>query len=255
MQALDEWIVGLGGGHRLVVLLLVAVLLGLRHATDPDHLAAVSMLIANDREDGSRRAARLGLAWGLGHASTLVLFGIPIILFKSYIPATAQDAAEAAVGLLIIALAIRLLHNWRSGSFHSHRHRHGAVEHRHLHSHRASPRGAHGLQHSHSHATEHRLGRSATQAYAIGLVHGTGGSAGVGVLLIAGIPGHGPAAAALVLFALGAAASMSALSCGFGYALTREPVSIRALPMTPVMGVATLLFGVWYALAAVVPVL
>ena len=249
MHALDEWIVGLGGGHRLFVLLLVAVLLGLRHATDPDHLAAVSMLIANDREEGSRRAGRLGLAWGLGHATTLVLFGIPIILFKSYIPATAQDAAEATVGVLIALLALRLLHNWRSGSFHSHRHRHGAIEHRHVHSHGAD------VHHSHSHATDQRLGRSAAQAYAIGLVHGAGGSAGVGVLLIAGIPGHGPAAAALVLFALGAAASMSLLSCGFGYALTREPISLRALPLTPVMGVATLLFGVWYALAAVGPVL
>ena len=65
------------------------------------------------------------------------------------------------------------------------------------------------------------------QAYGIGLVHGMGGSAGVGVLLLAGIPDHGEAIAALVLFALAAAASMAALSSGFGYASARPGAAPR----------------------------
>ena len=73
-----------GGG--LLVVLFVALLLGLRHASDPDHLAAVSTLIASDPEDGTRRAGRLGLAWGAGHALTLALFGLPIVLLHAYLP-------------------------------------------------------------------------------------------------------------------------------------------------------------------------
>jgi hypothetical protein len=104
--------------------------------------------------------------------------------------------------------------------------------------------------HSHRHEPEVQLGRSSLQAYGIGLVHGMGGSAGVGVLLLAGIPGQGEAVAALILFAAAAALSMAVLSSGFGYVLTRGPVVRRVLALAPAMGVITLLFGAWYALGA-----
>jgi ABC-type nickel/cobalt efflux system permease component RcnA len=244
MLGIDNSIAQLGGGQTLLVVLAVALLLGLRHATDPDHLAAVSTLIASEPEDGTRRAARLGLAWGLGHASTLFAFGLPIVLFNSYLPEPAQDAAELIVGLVIVALAIRLLARWRRGRYHAHLHRHGELEHRHLHPHERGP------QHSHRHAPEVRLGRSPRQAYAIGLLHGMGGSAGVGVLLLAGIPRRGEAAAALILFAVAAAVSMAMLSSAFGFALTRGPVMRRLLALAPGLGFATLAFGVWYSLGA-----
>ena len=82
-------------GEALALVLLVALLLGLRHASDPDHLAAVSTLIASDPEDGTRRAGRLGLAWGLGHALTLAAFGLPIVLLQAYLPERCSAAAEA----------------------------------------------------------------------------------------------------------------------------------------------------------------
>ena len=86
MFGLDDWVAELAHGEALAVVLAVALLLGLRHASDPDHLAAVSTLIASEPEDGTRRAGRLGLAWGLGHATTLALFGLPIVLFHAYLP-------------------------------------------------------------------------------------------------------------------------------------------------------------------------
>jgi high-affinity nickel permease len=141
MFGLDDWIAEMAQGEALVAVLAVALLLGLRHASDPDHLAAVSTLIASEPEDGTRRAGRLGLSWGLGHATTLALFGLPIVLFHAYLPDGAQRAAEALVGLMIILLASRLLVRWRRGHFHAHAHRHGDIEHRHLHPHE-SP-GAH----------------------------------------------------------------------------------------------------------------
>jgi ABC-type nickel/cobalt efflux system permease component RcnA len=244
MFGLDDRIADLAQGGGLVVVLLVALALGLRHASDPDHLAAVSTLIASDPEDGSRRAGRLGLAWGAGHALTLALFGLPVVLLQAYLPEAAQRTAEAAVGLVIMVLAIRLLLRWRRGHFHAHPHTHGGVEHRHLHPHEHS-------HHEHSHDPAAQLGRTRRQAFGIGLVHGTGGSAGVSVLLLAAIPSSGEAVAALVVLALGTAVSMAALSSAFGYAITRGPVLTRMLAFAPAMGVVTLVFGCWYTLGAI----
>jgi ABC-type nickel/cobalt efflux system permease component RcnA len=243
---LDDWLVELARGEALAVVLAVALLLGLRHAADPDHLAAVSTLIASEPEGGTRRARRLGLAWGLGHSVTLAVFGLPIVLFHAYLPEAAQRAAEALVGMMIMLLAARLLRRWRRGHFHAHPHRHGELEHRHLHRH-----DDHGVRHEHAHQPEARLGRSPLQAFAIGLVHGVGGSAGVGVLLLATIPGQAEAVGALLVLALGTALSMALLSSAFGYAITRGPVLRRTLAFAPAMGVLTLAFGGWYALAAV----
>ena len=231
---------------EFALVLAVAVGLGLRHASDPDHLAAVSTLIASEPEGRTRRAGRLGLAWGLGHATTLALFGLPIVLFNAYLPDAAQRGAEAVVGLVIMVLAARLLVRCRRGHFHAHSHRHGDTEHRHLH-----PHEARAARHDHAHEPEARLGRSPAQAFGIGLVHGMGGSAGVGVLLLATIPDQAQALGALMVFALGTAASMAALSSAFGYAVTRGPVLPRMLAFAPAMGLVTLAFGGWYTLGAV----
>jgi ABC-type nickel/cobalt efflux system permease component RcnA len=230
---------------ELAVVLAVALGLGLRHASDPDHLAAVSTLIASEPEDGTRWAGRLGLAWGLGHATTLTLFGLPIVLFHAFLPDTVQRGAEALVGLMIMFLAARLLVRWRRGHFHAHAHRHGSTEHRHLH-----PHEDHGARHDHTHQPEARLGRSPVQAFGIGMVHGMGGSAGVGVLLLATIPDRAAAVGALMVLAVGTAVSMAALSSAFGYAITRGPVLRPMLATAPAMGVLTLAFGGWYALGA-----
>ena len=243
MFGLDDWIAGLAHGEGLAAVLFVALLLGLRHASDPDHLAAVSTLIASDPADGTRRAGRLGLAWGAGHAATLAAFGLPIVLLQAYLPDTAQRGAEALVGLMIMFLAARLLLRWRRGHFHVHVHRHGDLEHRHLHPH-------HGHDHDHQHQPELQLGRSPWQAFGIGLVHGAGGSAGVGLLLLATIPDRAEAVAALLVLAGGSAVSMALLSSGFGYAITRGPVLRRMLAFAPAMGLVALAFGGWYTLGA-----
>lgn len=243
MFGLDDWIAELAQGGGLLIVLLVALLLGLRHASDPDHLAAVSTLIASDPEDGTRRAGRLGLSWGAGHALTLALFGLPIVLLQEYLPDWLQTAAEVAVGVVIMSLAVRLLIRWRRGQYHAHLHRHGDTEHRHLHPHVNAA-------HDHTHDAEARLGRTRWQAFGIGLVHGTGGSAGVSVLLLAAIPDRTEAVAALIALAAGTAVSMALLSSAFGYVITRGPVRTRMLALAPVMGVLALAFGGWYTLGA-----
>ena len=243
MFGLDDEIAGLGGGDSVIVALVMALLLGLRHATDPDHLTAVSTLAMCEGERGRRRAGLLGLAWGAGHACTLTALGLPIVLFGAYLPSWAQQALEVAVGVLIVALGLRLLARWRRGYFHTHVHVHDGVPHAHPHVHE----GAHG-PHEHSHPED--LGRSPRAAFGIGLVHGAGGSAGVGVLLVAAVPGAAAGLAALVVLALGTAAAMALVSSGFGYALSRGPLLRRFEHAAPVLGASSMAFGAWYAMAA-----
>jgi high-affinity nickel permease len=239
MLGLDDKIAALSDGRSVWIVLAVAVLLGLRHATDPDHLAAVTSLVAGGRERAGRAAGKLGLYWGLGHATTLFAFGLPIVLLNQYLPERVQQAAEAAIAVVIIVLATRLLVRWRRGHFHVHRHEHGGLAHSHLHGH-AGERG-----HAHPHRARSPLG-----AYAIGLVHGLGGSAGVGILIVATVESREIAVLSLVLLAVFTTVSMTMLSGGFGLTLASRPVRAAFNGVAPVLGVASLAFGVWYGLSA-----
>jgi hypothetical protein len=232
MFGLDDFLASYSDGTSLVLVAVVAVLLGLRHATDPDHLAAVTTLIAST-ERRARDAARLGLAWGAGHALTLFALGVPIVLNSAYLPERVQQSAETAIGFLIAGLAVWLLVRWRRGAFHAHTHEHDERSHVHLHSHRAAPH-------------EHARTRTPFGAFAVGLLHGIGGSAGVGILLVSTIDGTELALLALAILAAFTAASMTLLTTGFGLTLANRSIGRLA----PALGVASLAFGAWYALGA-----
>ncbi len=225
MFGLDDWIAGFSEGASVAVVLLVGVLLGLRHATDPDHIAAMTTLVASGREKATRSAARLGAWWGIGHGITLIVFGVPILLAEHFLPERVQQGAETAVAALIVFLALRLLVRWRHGYFDLHAHPHPEQDH------------------------HHRV-RTPLGALGIGLVHGIGGSAGVGILLLAAIPSETVAVVSLLLLAIFTAVSMSLVTAGFGLTLSVRPVARAANAVVPVLGVASLAFGVWYAAAA-----
>jgi hypothetical protein len=205
----DDWIAGFGHGHPLLVATVIAVLLGLRHATDPDHLAAVVTIVAAEDDRRVRRAARLGLVWGIGHGTSLVVFGIPIVVASSYLPAPVRTATDIAVGLTIVALAVRLLVRARPG--------------------RSRP-----------------AVRSRAAAYGIGLVHGMGGSAGLGLLLLASIANQALALTALFLFAGCAAISMTMVSAAFAASIDGPSATARINRVAPVLACASALVGFWY---------
>src|ERR671923_2122407 len=104
MFGLDDKIASFSDGTTIAIVIVVSMLLGLRHASDPDHLAAVTTLVASGKERAARRAGALGLTWGLGHATSLFAFGLPIVLYRAYLPDVLQRAAETAVGFLIVGL-------------------------------------------------------------------------------------------------------------------------------------------------------
>ncbi len=232
LESADHWLTGLFSGAPLLVALGIALLLGLRHASDPDHLVAVTSLVAS--QDGDTRvAARLGAWWGLGHATTLLLVGIPLIAFKSEMPSWLESGAEKAIGAVILLLAARVLWKWLRGDYRAGRHQHEDSAHRHL-------------QHGHDH--RHATARTPAQAFGIGLLHGLAGSGAVAVLLLTGLPGRLEAAAALAVFAPATLVSMAAFTAAFAWVLTRpaiEPV-YRGI-LIPLVGTFGLIFGLWYA--------
>jgi high-affinity nickel permease len=215
VAGLDHALAALAHGGGLAFALLVALLLGLRHATDPDHLTAVTTLVAGGEQCGARRAGTLGAAWGAGHAATLLAVGVPLVLARGALPPSVERGAEAAIGVVIVALALRLLRR----------------------------------RHAPAHAE--RRGRMPLAALGIGALHGLGGSGGVALLVVAAMPGRTAAALALALFATAAALSMALVSAAFGLAVGSDAVAHRFARLTPLLGTAGIAFGACYALAAI----
>lgn len=152
---------------------------------------------------------RLGWWWGVGHAATLLLLvGIPLIVLKADLPAWLSRGAERLIGLIVIIPAARVLAKWLRGDYRvSHRGHDRDHHHRHLH------RGRHGHQ-----------GRTPRQAATIGVVHGLSGTGAIVLLLIAAVPTHLEAAAALAVFAPMSVLSMAAMTGLFAWVLTRRYV-------------------------------
>jgi ABC-type nickel/cobalt efflux system permease component RcnA len=243
LEGLDSWLTGLFGGAPLLVSLGIAFALGLRHASDPDHLVAVTSLVAGDRS-GTRQATRLGVWWGLGHAATLLLLGIPLIAFKSTLPGWLEHGAERGVGVVIVVLALRVIVKWLRGDYRAGSHPHAAASgndvterrpHRHL------RRGRHPR-----HA--HRGIRTPRQALGIGFLHGVAGTGAIVVLLLAALPTPLEAALSLAVFAPVSIFSMAACTTAFAWVLTRPVVEpLYRSVLIPSLGLFGIVFGLWYA--------
>jgi ABC-type nickel/cobalt efflux system permease component RcnA len=241
LEGFDGWLTGLTDGAPLLVALGIAFVLGLRHASDPDHLVAVTSLVAAD-DGGTARATRLGGWWGLGHAATLIVIGIPLIVFKSELPAWLEMWAERAIGAVIIMLAARVIWKWARGDYRAGRHDHAAPSdaalgepHRHLH--RSGEVATH----------RHRPIRTGGQAFGIGFLHGLAGTGAVVVLMLAALPTQLEAALALAVFAPMSIVSMAACTTAFAWVLTRpilDPVYRSVL--IPLLGLFGVMFGLWY---------
>ena len=211
LEQIDEWLSGMLAGAPLLVALGIACLLGLRHASDPDHLVAVTSLAADDRDASG--AVRLGAWWGLGHSLTLLAVGLPLLLLGSRLPAWLEGGAEKAVGLVIVVLAVRILVRRLPGV-----------------------------------SRPSNQVRSERQALGIGVLHGVAGSGAIVVLLLAQLPSESDAAFALLAFAPMSMLSMVLCTSGFAWAFTRPAVApIYNSLLVPALGVFSLMFGGWYA--------
>jgi len=241
VEELDSLLTGLFDGAPLLVALGIAFLLGLRHASDPDHLVAVTSLVASEDGD-TRKAARLGVWWGVGHAAALLAIGVPLIAFKTGLPASLESAAEKAIGIVILLLAARVIYKWARGDYRATAHAHDVEAARDGHG-----RGRH-LRRGGDTEHHHAKVRTPAQALSIGLLHGVAGTGTVVLLLIAALPTRLEAALALGLFAPMSILSMAACTAAFAWVLTRpviEPVYRTVL--IPGLGMFGVMFGAWYA--------
>jgi ABC-type nickel/cobalt efflux system permease component RcnA len=177
----------------------LGLLLGFRHAFEPDHLAAVSTLAT--RQGRLLEACRLGIAWALGHTTSLAVVVAVIIIGGFHLPDRLWPAADFLVALLLIGLGGSVILRYARGRWHLHAHTHDAGPHLHVHSH------VHGAAHTHDHAVG-----DARRSLGFGLLHGLAGGAAIIVLLVAAAPTRAAQLAYFVAFAAGTMIGMLAVS-------------------------------------------
>lgn len=191
---------------------LLGFVVGLRHATEADHVAAVSAIVA--RERSVRGAAVVGAAWGLGHTTTLLALGGAIVVFGLAVPKSIALSLELAVGAMLIGLGVWNVASRRRDAPTSARH--GAAEHAH------APSAAHVHDLA---APGPSSRRRALRPFVVGSMHGLAGSAAAAILVVAAVPSAAWGLAYLFVFGLGTTLGMTlitaALSLPLGGALRR----------------------------------
>ena len=253
--------------------------LGMRHATDPDHVIAVSTIVSREREIG--KSAWIGVFWGIGHTLTIFTVGAAIILFDVAISPRIGLSMELAVGLMLILLGIINVVSFfrdlpvtseRAGTpvppqesatpsqpelIHSHAHSHGDFIHTHPHSHEHGP-DAHVHEGQNPVAWLDRMFLSfkvyrPMRPLMIGLVHGMAGSAAVALLVLATIRDPRWAVAYLLVFGVGTIAGMMVITMSIAstFRLARgKQVFLQRLAMAS--GILSLAFGVFVAYQIIV---
>jgi hypothetical protein len=188
-----------------VSMLFIGFLLGMKHATETDHLAAVATLI--NGQSSLAQTLRQGVAWGIGHAVTLMLIGGIVLLLGKAIPPKFSQGLEFAVGVMLILLGADVLRRLIRNRVHFHGHSHpGAVHHIHAHSHAGE------LSHrppDHQSPGHHRL---PVRALAVGMLHGMAGSAALILLSLQAAQSIQTGLLYIGLFAVGSIVGMAALS-------------------------------------------
>jgi ABC-type nickel/cobalt efflux system permease component RcnA len=247
----------------LLSILAVGFFLGMRHATDPDHVIAVTTIVSNQRN--TMRSALIGAFWGVGHTLTILVVGAGIILFNLVIPVRVGLSMELSVAVMLIILGIwnvaGFLRSTPAGSIqnrdeeglvHSHPHSHGDYVHNHPHAHQAE---------GHSHSSDHTplawmdraFGRISLYQYlrpfVVGVVHGLAGSAAVALLVLTTIRNVHWAVAYLLIFGVGTIAGMMLITMSIASAFTimgkgRQKFSRR---LALASGLLSLAFGLFVA--------
>ena len=190
----------------LASILALGFLLGMRHATDADHVAAVATLAT--RSPSLAHTVVQGVAWGTGHTLTLMLFGGAVLVLGAVVPAQAAHALELAVGIMLVVLGADALYRLRRKRIHFHAHRHAdGVAHFHAHSHRGEGGRHDAARHEHQHPPGFP-GR----ALIVGMVHGMAGSAALILLSLEALRSPAWGLAYIAIFGLGSILGMAALS-------------------------------------------
>ena len=207
-------------GHVMSTLGL-GFLIGMQHATEIDHVAAVCSIAS--RKTGVTSISRHGLFWGIGHTLTLLRVGGTCLMMRTSLPDNIASRLEFVVGVMLIGLGTHVLYRLWHDRVHFHAHHHGkGATHFHAHSHRAESINHLASAHQHDH-----LDKLPWRTLAVGLVHGMAGSAALVVLTAASIESPWWGLAYIVSFGIGTAAGMASLS-----AVIAAPITLTARSLT-----------------------
>lgn len=205
----------------MLVSFLGAAILGFKHALDPDHIAATLNMTLSGQIRG-RSAAKLGAMWGVGHTLSMVLLGLPVILFSAAFPAYAYTYAELLIGLVITYLGAKLLVEWFKGKFHPHEIM------------RLKDKGE---AHNRSHV----------KSGLMGMLHGVGGSYPAALLMLASFNTPLSAALGLLVFTALSVVSMSLTTVAFSLSVFNHTMMhILDRLLMPIFIVLTIVFGIHY---------
>ena len=223
----------------LLAALVLGVVLGLRHSLDPDHVVAVSTIVSEYRNP--LRSFWVGVSWGLGHTTSLLLIGIVIIALRLTIPDRLALLLEFSVGIMLVGLGAQVMYNFRKKMVHQHPHGHEENAHLHFHSH------AQDAGHSREHHEIKGIGRPflRKKSYLVGTVHGVAGSAALTLLVLASIESPLAGMAYVLLFGVGSVLSMGLMtifiSLPFVFSANRMPSLNRFIQLGT--GTLSILFG------------
>lgn len=229
----------------MIEILFLGFLLGMRHAFESDHVAAVASLVT--RSPSLRESIRLGSIWGLGHTLTLFILGSAVMLLDHMIPERMALMLEFAVGIMLVLLGIDVVRRFMREQvhFHTHRHTDGRL---HFHAHAHTGNGSNAgmscaaLTHEHMHSERFPL-----RALLVGIMHGMAGSAAMIVLTLQTVQSFGTGMIYIGLFGLGSIGGMAALSAAImlplRHSARRHAGLHRYLPLG--IGTATMLLGLF----------
>lgn len=218
----------------LIAALGLGFLLGVRHALDADHVAAMSTFVSQDRS--VLRSCLRGTFWGIGHTAALLAAGVAVVAFKLQISPALEQGIERVVGLVLVLLGGHvLLRTLGTVSLHRHEHSHGGAPHSHVHVHVGDAD-----EHRHFHPWH-----GAPQPLLMGLLHGLAGSGALILLVLTTMPSPTAAVLYILVFGVGSTAGMLVLSglIGVPFALTTGGSRTLAMSLQLVVGAASVLVG------------
>ncbi|MBV9243040.1 MAG: urease accessory protein UreH [Acidobacteria bacterium] len=194
----------------IALLLAFSFLAGLKHATEPDHVAAVSTIVSDRKNIWS--SSLVGGLWGVGHTIALLIAGIAVVAFHFEISERLANILELGVGVMLLFLGAQTLWKvYKGGSVHAHLHSHGKIMHVHPHVHDAAQVHAHAK----ASQTHHGLKLNPKPLF-VGLIHGLAGSGALMLLILATISSPTVAVLYILIFGVGSIGGMMLMSMVIG---------------------------------------
>jgi len=223
----------------------IGLVFGLRHATEVDHVVAVSTIVSQHKN--VLRSAAVGAMWGAGHTASLLVIGALVLLLRVAIPERVSGWLEFGVALMIIGLGISAL--WRalrrSSEVHVHQHSHDGQSHKHVHFHEKQTRHKPSSHSAHS----HDVSRIGWKPLLIGTMHGVAGSGALTLLVLTQISSPWVGMLYLGIFGVGSIVGMLLMSglIGLPFALTSRNLTHVHHRLQTVAAILSICFGLWYA--------